>query len=89
VSLEISNKDRSYDWVLSWLAQRQSSSIGGWTTRSPYLSVETVAKTEDAKLAARQGFNIIAGTGAHYFKYQGVWIKVSRRFFEYLVRHCS
>jgi chaperone BCS1 len=78
VSLEISNKDRSYNWVLAWLAQRSSASLAGWTMRSPYLSVETVTRADHAEMISRPQFNIIAGTGAHYFKYQGAWIKVSK-----------
>lgn len=83
VSLEIPNKDRSYDWVLSWLAQQSSSQTSRWAMKSPHLSVETIVKQEDPNSVAKPLFNIIAGTGSHYFKYRGAWIQVSFRLFCY------
>jgi hypothetical protein len=72
VSLEIANKDRSYEWVLSWMAHQSSNRSLKWV-RSPNLSVDTVSTPESGSKVMS---NIVAGTGTHYFKYCGVWMQV-------------
>lgn len=83
VSLEISNKDRSYEWFLAWMTHQANmasktklvSRLAPWT-RSHQLSVETVV--EQRKNGSSSAlFKLVAGPGTHYFKYQGAWMQVS------------
>ncbi|KAG5457031.1 MAG: P-loop containing nucleoside triphosphate hydrolase protein [Olpidium bornovanus] len=70
VSLEIPSKDKSYSWFLQWMSAR-----GFRSGFSSELSVET-SFTQHANGSATANFSLVPGPGTHYFKYNGVWIKV-------------
>lgn len=77
VSLEISNKDRSYDWFLAWmLYQNQQLTPRAFQFfRSHELSVETTVKQRKNGSSSAL-FNLVAGPGTHWFQYRGAWMKV-------------
>lgn len=86
VALEINNKDPTYDWFLQWMAQHQRSAkpslSSGWM-RSHQLSVETaIERRRNGSSSA--SFNLVAGTGTHYFRYKRAWIQVSPSYSEEL-----
>lgn len=71
VSLEINNKDRSYEWFLAWMSRQNRASR--WFA-SHELSVETtVEQRKNGSSSAL--FNLVAGPGTHWFKYRGAWMK--------------
>jgi chaperone BCS1 len=71
VSLEINNKDRSYEWFLAWMSRQNRASR--WLA-SHELSVETtVEQRKNGSSSAL--FNLVAGPGTHWFKYHGAWMK--------------
>ena len=80
VTLEINNKDKSYEWFLAWMASQsalknQKSRFAPWA-RSHQLSVETVV--EQRKNGSSSAlFKFVAGPGTHYFKYRNAWMQVS------------
>jgi chaperone BCS1 len=80
VTLEINNKDKSYEWFLAWMASQtalknQKSRFAPWA-RSHQLSVETVV--EQRKNGSSSAlFKFVAGPGTHYFKYKNAWLQVS------------
>lgn len=80
VSLEINNKDPSYDWFLAWMSQQQATNKGflkAWT-RSHQLSVQT--KYEQHKNGSSSVFfKLVAGPGSHLVRYRGAWIQVCLR----------
>ncbi|KAJ3560744.1 hypothetical protein NP233_g10634 [Leucocoprinus birnbaumii] len=80
VSLEINNKDRSYEWFLAWMSRQnqvaQQSARVPWV-RSHQLSVETIV--EQRKNGSSSAlFNLVAGPGTHYFNFRGAWMQVKR-----------
>ena len=82
VSLEINNKDPSYEWFLAWMSRQQGSGghfFRAWT-RSHQLSVQT--KYEQHKNGSSSVlFNLVAGPGNHLVRYNGVWLQVSAPFY--------
>jgi mitochondrial chaperone BCS1 len=80
VSLEMNNKDKAYAWFLAWMAQQSKTpaSLRSRATgfvKSHQLSVETtVERRKNGSSSA--AFRVVAGTGNHYFKYQGAWMQV-------------
>ena len=89
VSLEISNKDKAYDWFLAWMAhqtqvqaqtaassQSMLSRSAPWV-RSHQLSVET-AFEQRKNGSSSVIFNLVAGPGTHWFRYQRAWMQVKR-----------
>ena len=86
VSLEISNKDKAYDWFLAWMAHQAQAQIppsksilsrsAPWV-RSHQLSVET-AFEQRKNGSSSVMFNLVAGPGTHWFRYQGAWMQVKR-----------
>ncbi|ETW86052.1 AAA+-type ATPase [Heterobasidion irregulare TC 32-1] len=80
VSLEINNKDRSYEWFLTWLAnQNQAGAIkkGRNWMRSHQLSVET-AYEQRKNGSSEAFFKLVAGPGVHWLRYQGAWMQMKR-----------
>ena len=89
VSLEISNKDRAYEWFLAWMAHQAStrsiprtglesikSRAVPWI-RSHKLSVETkIEQSQNGSSSAL--FKLVAGPGIHWFNYKGAWMQVRR-----------
>ena len=85
VTLEINNKDRSYNWFLAWMAHKQAQSAsfttrakGPWM-RSHQLSVETAVE-ERNNGSSSVLFKLVAGPGTHWFKYRGAWMQVHLSF---------
>lgn len=81
VTLEINNKDRSYEWFLTWMAHNQAQAAAAtargkisWS-RSHQLSVET-AYEQRTNGSADVMFKLVAGPGTHYFKYRDAWMQV-------------
>ena len=79
VSLEINNKDPSYDWFLAWMSRQQQEPSGNrliraWT-RSHQLSVQT--QYEQHKNGSSSVlFKLVAGPGNHVVRYRGAWLQV-------------
>lgn len=83
VSLEINNKDPSYDWFLAWMSkQTQDAATSGrglmraWT-RSHQLSVQTLHEQLKNGSSA-VSFKLVAGPGTHLLRYKRAWIQVKR-----------
>jgi mitochondrial chaperone BCS1 len=81
VSLEISNKDRAYEWFLAWMAHIAApEKTSGFISSTPWirshqLSVETLI--EQRKNGSSSAlFKLVAGPGTHWFKYRGAWMQV-------------
>ncbi|XP_001364893.1 mitochondrial chaperone BCS1 isoform X1 [Monodelphis domestica] len=69
ITLEVPGRDRSYSWLLSWLAQRGS--------RTQHLSVETsYLQHESGRVTTK--FDFVPSPGNHFIWYQGRWIRVER-----------
>ncbi|THH13938.1 hypothetical protein EW146_g6338 [Bondarzewia mesenterica] len=81
VSLEINNKDRSYEWFLAWLAHQNraqaAASKGRAWMRSHQLSVET-AYEQRKNGSSEVLFKLVAGPGVHWLKYRGAWMQIKR-----------
>ncbi|KAH9483693.1 Mitochondrial chaperone BCS1 [Psilocybe cubensis] len=85
VTLELNNKDKSYEWLLAWLAHHPPSpSLNPLTrrltstlTRSHNLSVETSLQTHPNG-SSSAAFRLVAGPGTHYIHYAGHWMRLSR-----------
>ena len=80
VSLEMNNKDKAYTWFLAWMAQQSNmpASLRGRATgfvKSHRLGVETIVERRKNG-SSTAAFRVVAGTGNHYFKYQGAWMQV-------------
>src|SRR3984957_5043952 len=68
VSLEIPSRDKSYHWVLQWLAMHS-------TSRNNHLSVQTLFKLRDNG-SSLTCFNLIPSPGIHFMKWRKTWLKV-------------
>jgi chaperone BCS1 len=69
VTLEVTSKDRSYPWVLQWLA--------GQGTRTQHLSVETSLRP--ARVGSMSSlFGFVPGPGQHFISYKGQFMSVQR-----------
>jgi chaperone BCS1 len=69
VTLEVTSKDRSYPWVLQWLALKG--------TRTQHLSVETMLRSTQGNKAAIS-FDLVPGPGQHLLQYAGRIFLVQR-----------
>jgi chaperone BCS1 len=69
VTLEVTNKDRSYPWVLQWIANQGR--------RTQHLSVETVVKPT-AGNAGNMRFDLVPGPGQHFTFYHGRLLYIQR-----------
>ena len=70
VTLEVQNKDKSYQWLLQWIASKG--------TKTQHLSVNTTYyQTETGRIETRYDF--VPGPGAHFFQYKGYFIRVERK----------
>ncbi|KZT73577.1 hypothetical protein DAEQUDRAFT_735324 [Daedalea quercina L-15889] len=87
VSLEISNKDPSYEWFLTWMAARSAAvaeagakakpwSLSFWT-RSHNVSVQTVHE-QRKNGSSNVSFKLVAGPGTHFLRYRNAWMQVKR-----------
>ena len=69
MSLEMVGRDKSFDWVLSWIARHSQ--------HSQHLSVETDFRLlESGKI--QTAFNFVPSPGIHFISYKNTWIKVER-----------
>jgi chaperone BCS1 len=78
VSLEIHNRDRAYDWFLTWMAHQSQAQLTSRTQRwlkSHQLSLVTATQNESNGNSG-VSFNLVAGPGIHWFRYQGAWMQV-------------
>ena len=79
VSLEINNKDPSYDWFLAWMSRQaqepQPRGIARYWTRSHQLSVQTLHE-QHKNGSSSVLFKLVAGPGTHLLRYQRAWIQV-------------
>eukprot|EP00953_Heterococcus_sp_UTEX-ZZ885_P039447 20218-Heterococcus_DN1.PRE.1 len=69
MTLEVTNKDVSFPWVLHWLTTQGR--------RSQHLSVNT-AIFKDANGAATWRFDMMPGPGRHFIPYKNKWFWVER-----------
>ena len=70
-TLEVTSKDRSYPWVLRWLAER-----GG---NNQHLSVHTMQLRQDtATGSSKISFEFVPGPGQHFIMYRGSMVFVHR-----------
>ncbi|XP_072473904.1 mitochondrial chaperone BCS1 isoform X2 [Notamacropus eugenii] len=69
ITLEVPGRDRSYTWLLSWLAQHGS--------RTQHLSVETSYLQHESGHVTTK-FDFVPSPGNHFIWYQGKWIRVER-----------
>ncbi|KAH7912204.1 BCS1 N terminal-domain-containing protein [Hygrophoropsis aurantiaca] len=81
VSLEVNNKDRAYEWFLTWMAHQANTAsktrrTNSWL-RSHELSVETSVE-QRSNGSTSVLFKLVAGPGIHWFKYQGAWMQMKR-----------
>ncbi|KAI9015737.1 BCS1 N terminal-domain-containing protein [Phycomyces nitens] len=72
VTLEIPSKDKSYAWFLQWMAQQAPK------RQVQHLAVETSFKQHDNGSVTTK-FGLVPGPGNHYFKWNGIWMKVERQ----------
>ncbi|KAH9951257.1 mitochondrial chaperone BCS1 [Amylocystis lapponica] len=83
VTLEINNKDPSYDWFLHWMSRRtarpqgQQSLLAAPWLRSHELSVQTLHE-KHKNGSSSVLFNLVAGPGTHWLRYKRAWIQVKR-----------
>lgn len=69
MSLELVCRDKSYNWVLAWIARH--------SRHQQHLSVETDFKQlESGKIET--GFNFMPSVGVHFIRFQNKWIRVER-----------
>ncbi|XP_027729394.1 mitochondrial chaperone BCS1 isoform X1 [Vombatus ursinus] len=69
ITLEVPGRDRSYTWLLSWLARHGS--------RTQHLSVETSYLQHESGHVTTK-FDFVPSPGNHFIWYQGKWIRVER-----------
>ena len=78
VTLEISNRDRAYEWILAWMTHKGAHNSKPPQMRSHQLSVETSFQ-QHKNGSPSALFNLVAGPGVHWLKYRGAWMQVCQR----------
>lgn len=69
MTLEVSRRDKCYEWLLQWITNN--------TKHTQHLSVETkFEQLETGKV--KTNFDFIPSVGTHFFNYNGTWIRVER-----------
>jgi len=69
-TVEVTCKDKSYPWVLEWLATRGAH-------KTQHMSVDTTfAETEGGKVVTKYKF--VPSPGTHFMRYDRTWIRVER-----------
>lgn len=69
ITLEVPSKDKSYHWILQWIAAQGQ--------RAQHLSVETTYQQhETGKVSTR--FDFSPSPGLHFFKYKNSFVRVER-----------
>eukprot|EP01120_Amphizonella_sp_Union-15-10_P007022 TRINITY_DN232_c0_g3_i1.p1 TRINITY_DN232_c0_g3~~TRINITY_DN232_c0_g3_i1.p1 ORF type:complete len:448 (+),score=57.08 TRINITY_DN232_c0_g3_i1:50-1393(+) len=69
VSLEITSRDKSYQWFLKWMSQN--------VKETQHLSLETSFVRHDNG-TVQTNFAFLPNVGTHFFKYKSMWLKVTR-----------
>lgn len=70
MTLEVPNKDKSYDWMLQWMTQKRAK-------ETQHLSVMTTFhQNETGKVYTN--FDFSPSPGVHIFKYKNYWIRAER-----------
>jgi len=69
-TVEVTCKDKSYEWLLEWLARRGAR-------HTQHLSVNTsFVESETGKVSTR--YNFMPNVGTHFMRHGGSWIRVER-----------
>ncbi len=69
--LEITSKDQSYPWFLNWYSKQPQPLF------THTLSLQThLIKHTNGSIDTK--FNLVPGTGKHWFKYMNIWIMMDR-----------
>ncbi|XP_003748167.1 mitochondrial chaperone BCS1 [Galendromus occidentalis] len=69
MTLEVSRRDKCYEWLLQWITNN--------TKHTQHLSVETkFEQLETGKVKTH--FDFIPSVGTHFFSYKNTWIRVER-----------
>ncbi|XP_029442154.1 mitochondrial chaperone BCS1 isoform X2 [Rhinatrema bivittatum] len=69
ITLEVPSRDKSYQWLLSWIAH--------YAKRTQHLSVETsYLQHESGRISTK--FDFIPSPGNHFIWYKRKWIRVER-----------
>ncbi|KIJ55841.1 hypothetical protein M422DRAFT_24346 [Sphaerobolus stellatus SS14] len=76
VTLEIPNRDKSFEWFLTWQAEANRRSTSQFI-KSHELSLETTYQ-QHPNGSSEAVFNLVAGPGRHWLRYKGAWIQVVR-----------
>eukprot|EP00111_Clytia_hemisphaerica_P002243 TCONS_00006287-protein len=71
ITLEVSNKDKSFDWVMQWMTQNKKNHM-------QHLSVSTLFHQHDSGKITTH-FNYNPSPGAHFIGYKNHWFRVERQ----------
>lgn len=69
ITLEVPSKDKSYHWLLQWIAQNAQ--------KTQHLSVETTFHQRENGSISTQ-FDFVPSPGDHFFRFRNTWIRVER-----------
>ncbi|XP_043931170.1 mitochondrial chaperone BCS1 [Protopterus annectens] len=69
ITLEVPSRDKSYQWLLSWISH--------YAKRTQHLSVETSYLQHDSGRISTK-FDFVPSPGNHFIWYQGKWIRIER-----------
>ena len=69
ITLEVSSKDKSYQWLLQWISNHAS--------HTKHLSAETTFQQLENG-SVRTKFDFIPSPGVHFFRYGRTWIRAER-----------
>eukprot|EP00835_Amoeboradix_gromovi_P003869 NODE_273_length_12179_cov_0.492632.p4 type:complete len:425 gc:universal NODE_273_length_12179_cov_0.492632:11433-10159(-) len=78
VSLELSNRDKSFFWFMQWFSNHYEKNI--FKNKNMFcnkLTVQTVLKNHDQG-AVEAHLNFQPGVGKHLFKYKNHWFQIER-----------
>lgn len=70
VDLEITSKDKSYDWFLEWMSRHPARSSRNFSVETNYVEHDNGSITAT--------FDLVPGPGRHLLKYSGAYIMVKR-----------
>jgi len=71
ITLEVPNKDKSYDWMLQWMTQTRAK-------QTQHLSVMTTFHQHDTGKVTTH-FDYTPSPGVHFFRFNKNWIRVERQ----------
>lgn len=69
VTLEVSSRDKSYQWLLQWITRHAS--------HTKHLSVETTFQ-QLGNGSVKTKFDFVPSPGVHFFRFGRTWIKAER-----------